>query len=183
LLPVRPFRATRINAPAVPAAVLQTTPESRSGLSLAHSDCPSPNSLNGVNVPWPTPSIRSELLTSGPFDFEFHSSRLRGEDQHSKSVARRQKSRVSIFTALALPFRTLRPSRSTRNTDPLEKPTLYGTPDLRSLPSGSYRFRIAAGSSFPVRYAPSGSLFDGSNPMSTPAREETITCSIELYAS
>jgi hypothetical protein len=114
LLPVRPFRATRINAPAVPAAVLQTKPESRSGLSLAHSDCPSPNSLNGVNVPWPTPSIRSELLASDPFDFEFRSSHLRGEDQHSKSVARRPKSRVSIFTALVLPFRTLRPSRSTR---------------------------------------------------------------------
>jgi hypothetical protein len=96
------------------AAVLQTTPESRSGLSLAHSDCPSPNSLNGVNVPWPTPSIRSELLTSSPFDFELHSSHCCGEDQHAKSVARRQKSRVSIFTALVLPLRTLRPSGSTR---------------------------------------------------------------------
>jgi hypothetical protein len=50
------------SASTVPAAVLQTKPEPRSGLSLARLDCPSLDSLNGVAVPRPTPSVLSRAL-------------------------------------------------------------------------------------------------------------------------
>jgi hypothetical protein len=81
------LEAARINASTVPAVILWTKPETRSGLSLAQRDCSSLNDHVRVNVPdlrlrfsAKTPALARSVSDSPP--------RSCGEDQRLQPVAR-----------------------------------------------------------------------------------------------
>ena len=100
-----PFRAARINASTVPAAVLQMKPEPRSGLSLARLDGPSLDSLNGVNVPRPAPSILSQIRALARSVSNSPPRTNAGRIDIQNPLPGQQDFRVSSFTESLLPLR------------------------------------------------------------------------------
>jgi hypothetical protein len=84
-------------------------PESRSGLSLAHSDCPFLSNQNGVDVPGLRLRFSFELRCC-PFGFKLPSSLLRGGST-SGTRCPAARSKVFGFPEPLLPFRTFRSFR------------------------------------------------------------------------